>query len=168
MPIKAPTPEPAAPYVYQNYPKHVKSLIVKDAEGKPRIVTVNSKEEEAHHTGLEPYEVVVEPPKAPEPPKVYVPIQYPKAVKSRHKNGETVVVKDAREEEYHTGVPVEDDEDEPSAVLPPTLEKVMAAGYGKEAAQKIVAEEQRKFAAGEVPYGNKEPLQSGISDDADF
>lgn len=40
---------------------------------------------------------------------------------------------------------------------PPTLETVIAAGYRPEVAEKIVAEEQRKFAAGIKPYGDLEP-----------
>jgi hypothetical protein len=42
---------------------------------------------------------------------------------------------------------------------PPTLETVLAAGYSQEAAEGIVAEEARKFANGEKPYGDKEPTE---------
>lgn len=38
---------------------------------------------------------------------------------------------------------------------PPTVEEVMAQGYGLEAAQKVVAREQKLAAAGYEPYGDK-------------
>lgn len=40
----------------------------------------------------------------------------------------------------------------------PTLEQVLAAGYSPEAAANIVANEQRKFAAGVKPYGPNEDV----------
>lgn len=45
---------------------------------------------------------------------------------------------------------------QPVVLLPPTLEVVIAAGYGREVAEGIVANEQRKFAAGIQPYGDAE------------
>lgn len=45
---------------------------------------------------------------------------------------------------------------EPDPKRPPTLEEVMKAGYGEEAAQQIVAKEQAAFDAGQKPYGEAE------------
>ncbi len=42
--------------------------------------------------------------------------------------------------------------------VPPTLAQVTAAGYSNEAAAAIVSIEQRKFEAGEKPYGPNDPL----------
>lgn len=44
-----------------------------------------------------------------------------------------------------------------SAPQPPSLATVVAAGYKPEVAAGIVAAEQAKAAAGEKPYGDKEP-----------
>ena len=108
MPINPTPPAVAAPYTFQAYPKWISSKIANNADGTPRKVIVNSKEEEARHTGVEPEDIVIEAPPAPDPPKPYVPVEYPKWVSSQHKNGEKVIVKDHIEEAYHTGIPVDE------------------------------------------------------------
>jgi hypothetical protein len=49
-------------------------------------------------------------------------------------------------------------------LLPPTLARVLKAGYSQEAAEKIVAEERRKFIMLEKPYGPNE--RTAPSDDS--
>jgi len=46
---------------------------------------------------------------------------------------------------------------------PPTIETVLAAGYGPEAAKRIVAEEQAKALANEPPYIKPAPCTCNAS-----
>ena|ERR1700722_5193111 len=170
-PPKSPYAKPDVPIPYQEYPKHVKSIIHKDAKGEPRTTLVHNAEEEARHTGKEVEAVVHEIASHPqaEPEKPYVPVAYPKYIRKSIVTGRDVTVANSVEEEYHTGVlmnedgtPLEvgPDEEAPlqvGAPKPPTLQEVMAAGYAKEVAEKIVDEEAGKARRGEKPYGDKEP-----------
>jgi hypothetical protein len=161
-----PTPvQPAEPYQYSEYPKWVPSII------EHKKVIVPNAEEEARHTGKPVEEVVRETVvHVPEPPAPYIPEAYPKWVHSKLL-GKRLVVSNSVEEEHHTGVPMNEDGTpavaESEKPMPPTLEIVMAAGYPKEAAEKIVEEEDGKARRGEKPYGDKEPeepkIQTGIS-----
>lgn len=74
-------------------------------------------------------------------------------------DGSKRIVQDAIEEERYTGVKMNADGTvaEDTSVKPPTLEVVMAAGYARERAERIVAQEQAKFEAGYAPYGTNEP-----------
>lgn len=108
-PPKSPYAKPDVPYVYQPYPRHVKSIHAKDAKGNPRVVTVHSAEEEAYHSGAEPQiiehanEAHIE-----EVAPVYVPKPYPRWVSSTIL-GKRLIVQNSVEEEYHTGVLMNED-----------------------------------------------------------
>ncbi len=105
--------------------------------------------------------------KITEPPKPYVYRYepYPRWVLGT--DGTRKIVQNHEHEERETGVKMNVDGTvfvEPGP-HPPTLETVMAAGYAKEVAEKIVDEEAAKARRGEKPYGDKEPepLQSGAA-----
>ena len=51
--------------------------------------------------------------------------------------------------------PVDDTPEPMPTVHPPPIDWVIAGGYSLEEAEKIVAEEQRKFDDGEAPYPRK-------------
>lgn len=82
-----------------------------------------------------------------DPPKPYVWSKWP--TWATNSEGQKRICNNPEEYERHTGIAV----DEKGNPLPPTLEKVMAAGYTKEAAEKIVDEENWKYAGGYPPYG---------------
>ena len=71
------------------------------------------------------------------------------------------ICQDPEDYERHTGIRVDEMgnpvDPELETPRPPTLEIVMAAGYTKEVAEKIVEEEAAKARRGEKPYGDKEP-----------
>lgn len=175
-PPKSPYAKPDVPYVYQPYPRHVKSIHTLDAKGNRKTVTVHNPEEESYHTG-EAAEIVLRDIEAhaEEAKPEYKPIPYPRYIRKSIITGKDVTVQNSVEEEYHTGVlmnedgtPVGSEEPKPT---PPTLETVMASGYTKEAAEKIVDEEAGKAKRGEKPYGDKEPevpqIQTGAGVPAD-
>ncbi len=92
---------------------------------------------------------------------------YPKHCKD--KDGRVHIARNHHDEHRITGVLVDEEgqpiTEEPEELFPPTLEFVMSHGFEKEAAEKIVAEEERKHAAGEPPYGTNQPVQAGQETD---
>lgn len=81
---------------------------------------------------------------------------YPRVVDNA--DGQPVTVRDHLHETQITGCDMNPDgsfvEPDSPRILPPTLQRVLDAGYSQQAAEQIVEEEQVKFENGYPPYGN--------------
>ena len=129
-PPKSPYAKPDVPYIWQGYPKWIESKL----HGGKRLI-VNSVEEHALHIG-EPVEEVIREAEihvmeaAPE----YKPQPYPRWVAS-NVLGKRVIVENHEDEEYHTGVVMNEDgtpfvEPEPEPLSPAVAPLVDLAGAG--------------------------------------
>jgi hypothetical protein len=92
----------------------------------------------------------------PEPVNPYYPRWIPNPDPNAPEKLKNIIVKDHIHHSAVTGKKFNPDATE-AGPMPPTFEIVLKAGYAEGAAKRIVFEEEAKYAAGEKPYGDKEP-----------
>lgn len=89
--------------------------------------------------------------------KGYVYQPYPKWVVGS--DGVRKIVNNPAQHTQATGIEVDEHGEEIYRPKLPTIEEVLAAGYAQNAAERIVAKENRKLELKEKPYGPNEPTE---------